>query len=295
MSLRVVLIGFAVGFASTAAHAATIYVDDDNCPGPGSGTERDPFCSIQTAIDNAVNTDEIVVAPGTYFETINFLGKAVWLQSSDGPEVTTIDGQGMGSVVTCDSGEGAGTVLEGFTITGGSGTDLGNGLLVGGGMLNLAASPTVVNCTFSGNAASFSGGGMSNRSGGNPMVTGCVFTGNWADLGGGMANGSSNPTVIDCTFSGNTADQNGGGMYNIGSIPSSPTGTGCTFEGNTADDSGGGMYNNGGCPTVTDCTFLENAADLGGGIYNRSSDLVLTQCTFVGNAALNHGHVDGGK
>ncbi len=70
------------------------------------GTQVDPYCSIQTAIDSAVDTDEIVVAPGTYFETINFLGKAIWLHSSDGPEVTIIDAQQSGSVVTCQGGEG---------------------------------------------------------------------------------------------------------------------------------------------------------------------------------------------
>ena len=52
--------------AVSTAQADTIYVDDDNCPGPGSGSEADPYCSIQTAIDAAVDTDEIVVAPGTY-------------------------------------------------------------------------------------------------------------------------------------------------------------------------------------------------------------------------------------
>ncbi len=102
--------------AVSTAQAATIHVDDDNCPGPGSGSERDPYCSIQTAIDNAVDTDEIVVAPGTYFETINFLGKAIWLHSSDGEEVTTIDGAGNLHVVQCVSGEGSDTVLHGFTI-----------------------------------------------------------------------------------------------------------------------------------------------------------------------------------
>ncbi len=68
--------------AVSTAQAATIYVDV-NCPGPGNGSEVDPYCSIQTAIDNAVNTDEIVVEPGTYFEIIDFLGKAICVRSSE--------------------------------------------------------------------------------------------------------------------------------------------------------------------------------------------------------------------
>ncbi len=75
--------------AVSTAQADTIYVDA-NCPG-GDGSIGDPYCSIQTAIDNAVDTDEIAVDPGTYFEAINFLGKAITLRSSDGAEVTTID------------------------------------------------------------------------------------------------------------------------------------------------------------------------------------------------------------
>ena len=51
--------------AVSTAQADTIHVDVD-CPGPGDGSEADPYCSIQTAIDNAVDTDEIVVAPGIY-------------------------------------------------------------------------------------------------------------------------------------------------------------------------------------------------------------------------------------
>ena len=111
-----------------------------------------PGDSIQAAIDAAVDGDEIIVAPGTYFETINFLGKAVTVRSSDGPGVTVIDAQGSGSVVTCGSGEGPDTVLDGFTITGGNGTGIG-----GGGMFDSGSSPTVTNCSFSGN----SGGGNS--------------------------------------------------------------------------------------------------------------------------------------
>ncbi len=118
---RAVVVVVAVVAVSAAAVGADVqFVDGNNCPGPGDGSELDPYCSIQTAIDNAVDTDEIVVAPGTYFESITFLGKAITLRALDGPEVTIIDAQGAGTVVTCESGEAPDTVLDGFTITGGA-------------------------------------------------------------------------------------------------------------------------------------------------------------------------------
>ncbi len=48
---------------TAAVHGATIYVDVANCPGPGKGSVGDPYCSIQTAIDNAVDTDRICSQP----------------------------------------------------------------------------------------------------------------------------------------------------------------------------------------------------------------------------------------
>ena len=171
MKTKTLVIVALLALIVSTTHGATIHVDIANCPGPGDGTVGDPYCSIQTAIDNAVDTDEIVVAPGTYFETIDFVGKAITLRSSDGPEVTTIDAQQMGSVVTCDSGEGPDTVLEGFTITGGNASQ-------GGGMRNFQSSPTVTNCTFSGNVATIQGGGMHNSNSSSPTVTNCTFSRN---------------------------------------------------------------------------------------------------------------------
>ncbi|MCH8970034.1 MAG: hypothetical protein IIA66_13075, partial [Planctomycetes bacterium] len=176
--------------------------------------------SIQAAINAADDGDEIIVAPGTYFENINFLSKAITLGSSEGREVTTIDAANNGTVVTCDSGEGPDTVLDGFAIK-------HRVALFGGGMLNVNSSPTVSNCTFVGNSAA-RGGGMYNLDS-SPTVTNCTFSGNNAPLGGGMFNRfGSSPTVTNCTFSGNTATLGwGGGMLNTNS---SLTVSNCTFS-----------------------------------------------------------------
>ncbi len=273
-----ITMALAMGVVASAAEAGSIiYVDDDNCPGPGDGTIKNPYCSIQDAIDSAVDSDEILVAPGTYFENINFLGKAVRVYGTDGPDVTIIDAQQAGTVVTCDSAEGPDSVLEGFTITGGNGG-------VGGGMYNAGGSPTVTNCTFDGNWAG-DGGGMFNVNS-NTTVTNCTFTGNFGLSGGGMLNIKGDPTVTNCTFNGNIVVA-GGGMHNAGA---SPTVTNCTFSGNEGLIAGGGMSNISSSPTVTNCTFDRNwAEEGGGGMFNLDSSPTVTNCTFSENSTKDFG------
>ncbi len=60
--------------AVTVLAVSTAQADTINV-GPGD--------SIQDAIVAAMDGDEIVVSPGTYFETIDLLGKAITLRSSD--------------------------------------------------------------------------------------------------------------------------------------------------------------------------------------------------------------------
>ena len=255
-------------------------------PGIHNTTQNKWYVTIQVAIDDANNGDQIAAMPGTYYEAVNFLGKAVWLYSSGGPNDTTIDGTGAYHVVQCISGEGADTVLDGFTITGGNANGGSLPDSGGGGMYNGGSSPTVTGCIFGGNTATV-GGGMFNISNSSPAVTGCTFSGNSADAGGGMSNyDNSSPAVTGCTFSGNSAID-GGGMYNLSG---SPTVTGCTFSENSATSDGGGMHNNTSSLTVTNCTFTGNGAGGGGGMFNVSnSSPTVTGCTFSGNTAINGG------
>lgn len=206
-------------------------------------------------------------------------------------------------------------VLDGFTITGGN-ADSTYTHRYGGGMYNNdSSSPTVTNCVFSGNSASYCGGAMYNFSS-SPVVTDSTFIGNSADgRGGGMLNENGSPTVMNCKFSGNSAGKDGGGMYNW--YFSRPTVTSCTFignratqsggggmlnylaspkvadtefSGNSAGEDGGGMNNSYSNPTVTNCTFGANSAVHGGGMYNDSCiSPTVTNCTFSGNLATDDG------
>ncbi len=104
--LALLVTGLAGGLSSPAAARDTWTVPSGGAP------------TIQIAINLAVDGNEIVVAPGTYFETLNLLGKAITLRSSGGPDVTTIDASNqLASAIHAVSGEGSDTVIEGFNIT----------------------------------------------------------------------------------------------------------------------------------------------------------------------------------
>jgi hypothetical protein len=81
--------------------------------------------AIQAGINAANNGDTVLVAPGTYYENINFLGKAITVTSSGGPKVTVIDGGQINQVVTLDSGETKSSILSGFAIRNGLGSKAG--------------------------------------------------------------------------------------------------------------------------------------------------------------------------
>jgi len=192
--------------------------------------------------------------------------------------------------VVTGNGIDSSAVLDGFTITGGN-ADGSYPDNFGAGMSNrFGGSPTVANCTFSGNYAGH-GAGMHNDTGCSPTVVNCEFVENAAgSFGGGMKyEGLSSSTVTNCTFSDNSGGSVGGGGGMCTAASSSPTLTNCTFSGNSGR-SGGGMYNT-GSPTVTNSTFSGNTAGwLGGGMSNSgTSNPMVTNCTFSGNSAIDYG------
>ena len=109
--------------------------------------------------------------------------------------------------------------------------------------------------------------------------------------------GRSNSTLDGFTITGGSAyggtdggspERGGGGMYNSGSSPSVSN---CTFISNAAWANGGGMLNcNAACPAIRNCIFESNTVDgCGGGISNRSSSPLISGCMFADNYAHSGG------
>jgi parallel beta-helix repeat protein len=240
------------------------------------------YTTIQAAVDAASNGDEILVAPGTYTSTgdqvVDMLGKAITLRASGTPEETIIDGEGARRVLRCGGGETPATIIEGFTITGGSTAS-------GGGIYCSNASPTLTDCVIENNTASQVGGGIWCVNN-NSTISGCTISNNiGANIAGGIYCYTSSPTLTDCTISDNASlDGGGGGFY---CSESSPTISGCTISGNQAAQSGGGIdCVSKSSPTITDCMIINNTAiTSGGGIRVYDSFPTLTNTHVCGNVS----------
>lgn len=148
------------------------------------------FSTIQAGIDAASSGDTVLVEEDTYIENINFNGKAITVASQfilDGDTShisrTIIDGSqptypDSASVVTFRSGEDTTSVITGFTITGGTGTTIDNGIRrSGGGILIYHSGGKVIHNIIERNHLTapqgierFSGGGLLAREGESQAV-----------------------------------------------------------------------------------------------------------------------------
>jgi hypothetical protein len=175
------------------------------------------YNTIQAAIDAAQVGDTVLVAPGTYLENIDFHGKAITVTSAAGPEVTVIDGNRAGSVVTFATGEGPGAVLNGFTIRNGRAGFDAPGYWTGGGILVTVASPTITNNIITDNQA-VTGCGIGINSG-SPTIQGNVIVrntqaGGSGGGGGGISLYGSAAQILENVIADNSVGSGfGGGIF----------------------------------------------------------------------------------
>lgn len=257
------------------------------------------YPTIQTAINASQDGDQIIVAPGIYNETLDLRGKAIHLLSSDGPDVTTIDATGIhGCVVACVNNETNDTILEGFTITGGTGANS-----KGGGMFNSSGSPTVINCLFIDNFLDTNeltfGGGIYNENNNQVVIVGCTFVNNTAGKGGAICNRYNNALIINCNFTSNRSRDGGSAIYND---ESDSTISYSEFYINSTSDKYGAVLSEYSSPVINDCIFKSNSAGSDGAAianYNRSSSWdnypLIYNCTFDSNTSKYAGAIFNGN
>jgi parallel beta-helix repeat protein len=252
----------------TRLWAQTLYVPTGQYP------------TIQSAINAAGNGDVVIVSPATYYENINFCGKAITVRSvnPDDPNVvaaTVINGShpadpNIGSVVTFASGEDTNSVLSGFTITGGTGSWL------------------LVSWEFKGLCWNRCGGGVVCYNMSAPTISKNVFINNIAGQGGGVyiygdpvnPNDPSDPPlhigpiIADNTFIANSAIVNHG---------FSPPDT--NYPNNDHGDGGAIVAFQGCDANITGNLIKNNYAEMyGGGIHLRQwSNGLIEDNQLIGN------------
>ncbi|MCX6163859.1 MAG: T9SS type A sorting domain-containing protein [Ignavibacteriae bacterium] len=206
------------------------------------------YTTIQSAINASVNGDTVLVEPGTYFENINFRGKKIVLtskfyQSNNLSHIqsTIINGStpinpDSASCVIFRNGEDSTTVLQGFTITGGTGTKWADEHSAGtyregGGILIALCSPIIRYNIIKNNEAINSsglygaGGGGIRAGDGNPKILNNIIMYNKGLYGAGIVLNYTGATVrnnLICYNSQSSTYQSGAGIWANSTLSGKP-------------------------------------------------------------------------
>ncbi|MFB3788269.1 MAG: right-handed parallel beta-helix repeat-containing protein [bacterium] len=282
------------------AWSKIIYVNTQAAGNANGADWANAFTRIAPAVVAAGINDEIWVARGRYPEAVLMKSGTALYGGFAGTESlreqrnwkgneTILDGGGLANstVVTAED-----TVLDGFTVTGGSNRgvwckmatfQMAHCLITGnreyGLFISDSCKPSVTDCEISNNGR---GVMCANRSA--PTLILCVIRDNRTKSSGGgvVCESRSTPALISCVITGNTAGEAGGGMY-VTSV-ASPQITQCMIAGNIAGVSGGGVFCGlGALPKLENCAIVGNRARDTGGVYAADSYPTLIHCTIAGN------------
>ncbi|GHT02687.1 hypothetical protein FACS189440_02410 [Bacteroidia bacterium] len=159
------------------------------------------------------------------------------------------------------------SVLDGFTISDGYGTNSLNRAVVGAGLYIDNSTLTATHLTIRKNTATDGGTGA-----------------------GICVEGASNVTLTQSTIQENTSDGDGGGIAVTGGSNAAVTATYIIVSGNkTTGRSGGGIGIGGGTFNLSNSLVSGNTANTNGGGLQNAGTTTLTNVTVAGNYAINGG------
>ncbi len=221
---------FSITALALLVPSGTWYVDS-LAPSPGFGTLARPYSRIDYALaqPTTLSGDVVFVSPGDYVdEAIDFLGKAVLIESTGDATDTWISGLGAGAanphaLVKAVNGEGGHSILRGFTLRHSSGRVGG----LGGALYCSNSSPSIEMCRFEDNL----GGQLGTAAyldGGGPTFVNCWFGGNGGD--GPLFGDQSAIKMSGCFFADNLAAPRG----NLRMLQGNLLASDCFFDGNGA-------------------------------------------------------------
>jgi len=268
--------------ATTPAWSVSWHVATTGSDVTGDGSAANPFATIQHAIDVSSNTDQVLAAPGTYTENVNFHGKRVRLTAVDGPGMTHIEAAAPTvPIIEFSSSEDTTAVVAGFTI---GSVSSAPGILCNG------ASPIIQDCVIEACVNSGYGGGISCLSGSKAVIRNNTIRNNTAALGGGIYCRTSFPVINHNIFTGNSANYGGAVAASENAYPII---TYNLFAGNAATQGGGALASirqNTRSLVVEYCTMYQNnSTRYGGAVYSEMSYLIVNKSILWENAAATAG------
>lgn len=243
------------------------YVDGSACDGTGNGSDTDPFCRIQQAVDAAASGDVVIVRPGFYPEAVQLPSRSLAIVGEGGAEFTEVRAFGLPCF---DLPVGGVLHLEGLSLSG------------SGGLRCQGATAKIVECRFLDSHGGYMSGGVTSVDS-DLVVSACRFEGTTAFFGGAIAANGGTLDMEDCQLLGTwDFDNIKGGALWLRDVQADIRR--CRFDDFFVFDHGSALLMERGTLAMEDCSFQDNfVGDYAGTVALLDVAASLRHCAFRDN------------